>query len=291
MLDPQCAGQEHHSGRVVDACAEQHLLELGVGRPFVGGEAACRHKVGRQRRIVVGKAQVEKQALAPVALAQRGREVHGQSRLPGAAFHRIHGDDPAVVRRRNLVGSVDQVLDGLPPLLDESLDLGANGRVFSQHCVDVVGKELEQLALLDRRDRGCLRSATFHCAEAEKVTWTQDCDRHAVMRRPRFADLKAPADDDVHPVRHVALLHDLLAARDVARLQLARQPAHVAVWQREEDRDPLQQLQPLLELGGLCHSFSAPMPARNAWISRLKASGVHGLAMNPSQPAARAARS
>src|SRR6266851_5513527 len=113
----------------------------------------------------------------------------------------------------------------------------------------------------------------------------------AVMRRPGFADLTAPADDDVHPVGHVALLHDLLATRNVARFQLARQPAHVGVRQSEEDRDSLQQLEPLFELGGLCHWFLAGTPARNARISLLKASGVHGLAMNPSQPAARAARS
>src|SRR4029077_10975660 len=98
-------------------------------------------------------------------------------------------------------------------------------------------------------------------------------------------------DDDVHAVGHLALLHDLLATRDVARLQLARQPAHLGGGQREKDRDSLQQLEPFFELGGLGHWFRGDTVARNARISRLKDSGVHGLAMNPSQPAARAARS
>src|SRR5216683_537619 len=131
----------------------------------------------------------------------------------------------------------------------------------------------------------------FIALSPKKSPGAQEGDRHAVMRRRGFADLTAPADDDVHAVGHLALLHDLLALSNVPRLQLARQPAHVAVRQSEEDRDSLQQLEPLFELGGLRHWFLAGTPARNARISLLKASGVHGLAMNPSQPAARAARS
>jgi len=133
------------------------------------------------------------------------------------------------------VGAIDQVLDRVPTLLDEPVDLGANGRAFSQHVVDVLGQQLEQLARLDRGDRSSLRGAALHRAQAKKIARAQDGDRHAVMRRPRFADLTAPADDDVHSVRDVALLHDLLATRDLAWLQLAREPAHVAVRQREED--------------------------------------------------------